>query len=248
MPVAVIFPLVPPGYLAGTPGGKHAMRLFAKLDGREVFLRCVELYTPRDQVAQRIVVATPDDLGLMQERYSAHLGFQGVTVTAGGSDWFSCVARGLEKLKPEVDTVLVHDPCCPAVPFTLLDALEDALARNKAAAGVVPAVPARSGFADVDGPAVAEYVDMAKVLEVQSPQIFRRPALAAAYASRGANTYVDDAELVAAAGGRILTLPGSRFNQRIDSDDMVRLGKDLLEHLPRPKSKTPLAAFGEAEW
>jgi hypothetical protein len=29
---------------------------------------------------------------------------------------------------------------------------------------------------------------------------------------------------------------------------MVRLGKDLLEHMPKPKARTPLAAFGEAEW
>jgi hypothetical protein len=50
------------------------------------------------------------------------------------------------------------------------------------------------------------------------------------------------------AGYKIGTVGGSRFNLRMDSDDLVRLGKDLIGHLPRGKSKTPLTPFGEAEW
>ncbi len=247
MAIAVIFPMVSPPYAA-----KGATRAYAKVDNREVFLRCVELYTPRDQVAQRIVVVPPDDLQTMQEKYSAHLGFQGVTVSGGGSEWFSCVGRALEKLDENVDQIIIHDPCCPAVPFTLLDAMEEALAKYKETqgwGGIVPVLPSRSAFADLTTErTLEEYVDMAKVWEVQSPQLFWRKALVAAYAGRGSNTYVDDAELVIASGRKIATLGGSRYNMRIDSDEMVRLGKDLISHTPKPKPKTPLSAFGEAEW
>ncbi|HVT79350.1 MAG TPA: 2-C-methyl-D-erythritol 4-phosphate cytidylyltransferase [Phycisphaerae bacterium] len=242
MPLAVIFPLVPPAFVA-----KTATRAFAKIDSREVFLRAVEVYTQRN-VEQRIIVVTPDDLQVMQEKYAAHLGFQGVTVAGGASDWFGCVARGLEKLDEAVDTVIIHDPCCPAVSFYQLDALEEALGKEKSAVGIVPVLPTRTGFADLDARLISEFVDMSKVAEVQSPQIFRRKPLADAYAKRGANTFVDDAELMIASGHKIATIPGSRFNQRIDGDEMVRLGKDLLEHLPKPKPKTPLNPFGEAEW
>ena len=244
MSIAVIFPVVTPGF-----AGKGAARPFSKIDGREVFLRCVELYTSRDQVTQRIIVVTPDDLLTMQERYSAHLGFQGVTVTAGGSDWFSCVARGLEKLDENIETVILHDPCCPAAAYTLLDALEEALGKAKNAAGVVPIVPTRNAFADLNADrTLSEYVDMSKTSEVQSPQIYRRQPLVDAYAKRGANIFVDDAELVMNAGHKMATIAGSRFNMRIDNDEMVRLGKDLINHMPKPKSKTPLTPFGEAEW
>lgn len=240
--LAVIFPLVAPPFAA-----KSALRPFSKVDGREVFLRSVELYTPRE-MHQRIVVVTPDDLETMQERFSAHLGFQGVTVAGGGSDWFACVSRGLEKLDEKVDTVIIHDPCCPAVPFTLLDALEEAIGRSKDAAGVVPVLPTRSAFADLESGRIKEYVEMSAVSEVQSPQIFRRAALAEVYVNRGSNTAIDDAELVALAGKKIVTIGGSRFNMRIDSDEMVRLAKDLIGHTPKPKPKTPLTPFGEAEW
>src|SRR3954462_10091766 len=122
MSIAVIFPVVDPPYAAaGAGGGGGKGRAFAKVDSREIFLRCVELYTPRDQVVQRVIVVPPDDLQTMQERYSAHLGFQGVTVTAGGSEWFSCVRRGLEKLDEMehggaviTDVTIVHDTSCPA--------------------------------------------------------------------------------------------------------------------------------------
>lgn len=257
MPIALIIPVVAPGYLAEASAAVRATsRSYAKIDGREVFLRTVELYTPRDQVAQRIVVVPPDDLEEMHDRYSAHLGFQGVTVCGGGSDWFGCVGAALGKLNADIDTVIIHDAACPAVPFTLLDALEEALARNRSAVGVVPVIPTRSAFADITptasgGGLISDYVDMAKVMEVQSPQIFRRKALEQSYAARGADRFVDDAELVQARGGggaKIATIPGSRYNLRIDSDELVRLGKDLLEHMPRPKAKTPLTPFGEAEW
>jgi 2-C-methyl-D-erythritol 4-phosphate cytidylyltransferase len=175
-----------------------------------------------------------------------------VTVSGGGSDWFSCVARAVEKLKEEVQTVFVHDPCCPAVPFTLLDAMEETLAKSKNAGGVVAVLPSRSAFCDVEGDgggrSLKEYVDMSAVSEVQSPQLFRRAALVDGYAKRGGGSFVDDAELVMNAGYRVLTVGGSRLNMRIDSDEMVRLGKDLIEHLPRPKPRTPLTPFGEAEW
>jgi len=247
MKVAVIFPMVAPAYVA-----KGAVRFFSKIDSREVFLRCVELYTPREQVVQRIVVASPDDLGVMQERYSAHLGFQGVNVCGGGSEWFNCVGRGIEKLEAGVEAVFVHDPCCPAVPFTLLDAMEEALERNKNAGGVVAVLPSRSAFCDLEGEgpgrSLKEYVDMAAVSEVQSPQLFRKAVLVEAYGKRGGASFVDDAELVMTAGFRVATVGGSRLNMRMDSDEMVRLGKDLIEHLPRPKSRTPLTPFGEAEW
>ena len=245
MKLAVIFPVVAPPFAA-----KSAAKPFVKVDNREIFLRTVELYAPRERIEQRIVVVPPDDLGTIQQKFAAHLGFQGVSVAGGGADWFSCVARALEKLNPEVEAVIIHDACCPAVPFTLLDALEEAFEKAKGVAGIVPVMPTRCGFADMGGgKAVEEYIDMSSVSEVQSPQIFSRKALDAAYAKRDKEaSYVDDAEMILAQGGKILTIAGSRFNQRIDSDDALKLAKDLIDRMPKPKPKTPLTPFDEAQW
>src|SRR3954464_10972768 len=201
MSMAVIFPLVTPPFV-----GKSYSRAFARIDSREIFLRTIEIYAPRNHVTQRLVVVQPDDMQTMQERFSAHLGFQGVTVAGGTSDWFGCVERGLARLDADIELVMIHDPCCPAVPFTLLDAMEDVLAKAKDAAGIVPVLPSRSAFADVESGETSEYVDMSKVSEVQSPQLFRRKPLEAAYAKRADGTFVDDAELVMSIGNKIATV------------------------------------------
>ena len=249
MSLAVIIPVVSPPYAP-----KSAARPFVKIDNREVFLRTVEVYTPRDEVTQRIVVVQPDDLGLMSEKFSAHLGFQNVQIVGGGADWFSCVARGLEKLNADITHVLIHDACCPAVPFTLLDAIVESATKWKDYSAIIPVLPARSAYADVEGGSLAgrnvtEFIDMASVCEVQSPQLFLRKSLQAAYAARDqANPTIDDAELVLQSGGKILTIAGSRFNQRVDSDDALRIVGDLINRMPKPKPKTPLTPFDEAQW
>src|SRR5262249_35736002 len=155
MKIAVLFIAVSP-----PTAPKQGMRPFAKVENREVFMRAIEIYTPRDQVVQRVLCVGIDDLQLVQEKYAAHLGFQGVNVTAGGPDWFGVVARGLEKLTDEADTVIIHDASCPAVPYTLLDAMEAQL-EKPGVAGVIPVLPARGGFATLNSDKTpAEWIDM----------------------------------------------------------------------------------------
>ena len=165
----------------------------------------------------------------------------------GGPDWFGAVQRGLEKLKPEIDTVLVHDACCPAVPYTVLDALEEALAKTGAAAAVVPiggaTVRAREG--KLGQLAVDKRLEL-----LQSPQIFRRTVLEAAYAKRSGITgeYVDDATLVKLCGTEVTTVAGWRLNIRVDHEELIKLGSDAIKHLPRARSNAPVSPFDEAQW
>lgn len=242
MLIGVLFVMATPVWAA-----KDSGKPFSKIDSREIFMRSIELYANRDQVQQRILCLLPDDLSRIQQKYGAHLAFQGVGTAAGGPDWFGAVQRGLEKLKPEIDTVIVHDACCPAVPYTVLDALEDALGKTGAAAAVVPlgglAVRVQDGKL---GQLVAD-----KRLEIlQSPQIFRRTILEAAYARRGSlgKDYVDDATLVKLCGTDVTSVSGWRLNIRIDHDELIKLGSDAIKHLPRPRSNAPVSPFDEAQW
>ncbi len=223
------------------------MRPFSNVEISEVFMRTIELYTNRE-AEQRVLVVSPDDLAVMQAKYAAHLGFQGVSVTVGGSDWFSAVARGLEKLKPEIETIIIHDACRPAVPYTLLDALEAAVAKTGAAA---PVLSLAGSFAKLESEkSLGASVDTGGLFEVQSPQIFNRKVLESAYANRAnlKGSLTDDAAMIRANGGTVSTIFGSRYNVRIDSEETVKLASDYLSHLPKPKSKAPLTPFDEAQW
>jgi 2-C-methyl-D-erythritol 4-phosphate cytidylyltransferase len=219
-----------------------------KIDNREVFMRSIELYANRDTVEQRILCVLPDNLAQIQQKFGAHLGFQGVAAAAGGPDWFGAAARGLEKLKPEIDVVFIHDACCPAVPFTLLDALEQAVEKTGAAA---PVVILNGSVARLDEAQQAgEWVATSRMVQVQSPQIFSRSVIQQAYAKRsGSKTFVaDDAALVKATGGKVTTINGWPLALRVQSDETLRIAGDILKHLPKPRSKALLSPFDEAQW
>ena len=242
MPIGVLLVMATPVWAA-----KGSGKPFSKIDNREIFMRSIELYANRDAVQQRILCVLPDDLSRIQEKYGAHLAFQGVGAAAGGPDWFGAVRRGLEKLKPEIDTVIVHDACCPAVPFTVLDALEEALGKTGAAAAVVPVGGAtvRAQDGKLGPPSVDERLEL-----LQSPQIFRRTVLEAAYSRRtgGSGEYVDDATLVRLCGTEVTTVAGWRLNIRVDHQELIKLGSDAIKHLPRARSNAPVSPFDEAQW
>lgn len=227
---------------------KTAMRAFAKVDNREVFMRSIEIYANRDEVSQRVLCVGTDDLQTIQSKFAAHLGFQGVNVTAGGPDWFSVVARGLEKLKPEINRVFIHDVCCPAVPYTVLDSLEKAL--DDGAEAAVPVVTISTHIAKVADNTLDASIESQTLHEIQSPQLFTREALQNAYgklASAGGKA-LDDAALVRLTGGKVVAVPGSPYNVRIGSDELVKIGSDYLKHLPKPRKAGPLTPFDEAQW
>ncbi len=239
--IAVLFVIAAPPYPGGVAG-----KPFNKIDNREVFMRTIELYAKRDQVGQRIVCVLPDELERISQKYSAHLAFGGVSVTAGGPDWFGAVARGLEKLKPEIQTVFIHDACRPAIPYTLLDSLEAAVVQTGAA---VPISPVCGSLSRIKGNQLAAPVDSQAVFSIGSPQVFRRDVLVAAYQRRAEfKTPADDAALVRASGCAVATVVDWSLNIRVDSEDALKLAGDALKHLPKQRSNAPFSPFEEAQW
>jgi len=237
--VAVLIVMADPRWAIAGSG-----RPFHKADNREIFLRTIELYANRERVEQRILCVLPDDLSRVSSRYGANLGFQGVTVSAGGPDWFGTVGHALGKLDPQIKWVVIHDASCPATPQTLLDELEEAVTHTGAACPVT-VVQSLMAKSNKSGQALSPAV--VRGYHIQSPCIFSRELICRAYESRGASA-VDDCELVEAAGGKLHPIEGAPLNMRIDSDAMARLAGDLLRHLPKPKPRGPISPFDEAQW
>ena len=246
---AVLFVAYTPPYVPKSAAGVG--RAFAKVETRELFMRTIELYANRDHIAQRMLCVHTDDLQTVQSKYAAHLGFQGVDVSAGGPDWFGIVARGLEKLNPSIDAVLVHDASRPAVTYHLLDALEKAYEAVEEGRGAVAPVLAVSGhLAKVLDNTLDASVDSPALHEIQSPQLFSRALLSAALAKRGAGgeKVPDEAALIRLASGKVTTIPGSAYNIRMSTDEQLKLAADYLKHLPKPRKMGPITPFDEAQW
>lgn len=229
---AVILPAAGRSTRFGDPGRK---KVYADLDGRAVWLRAADAFLGRGDVAQVILAIHPEDRELVARRYGAEVAFRGIRVIDGGAERFDTIAGALAVLAPEVDHVAVHDAARPC------------LAAEQVAAVFVAAVEAGAALLAVavadtlkrvgpDNRTVAT-VPRAGLWGAQTPQVFRRDLLEAAYAARhdllaGGVAITDDAQLAEAMGYPCLVVPGSATNLKITTPDDLALAAAILRARP----------------
>lgn len=129
----------------------------------------------------------------------------------GGPSRSESVRRGLAAVPTEAQVVLVHDAARPAASVELFRRVVHAVTAG--ADAVVPVIDVVDTIQDVDG----TVVDRARLRAVQTPQGFTADALRRAHATGGEAT--DDASLVRAVGGTVVTVPGERWNIKVTEPD-----------------------------
>jgi 2-C-methyl-D-erythritol 4-phosphate cytidylyltransferase len=133
-------------------------------------------------------------------------------VVEGGATRAESVRCGLAAVPADAAIVIVHDA---ARPFAAADLFEAVVAAVRAGAdGAVPAVTVTDTIKEVDADGVVVGTpDRARLVAVQTPQAFRAHVLRRAHAGGAEGT--DDAALVEAAGGRVVTVAGDPVNRKI---------------------------------
>jgi 2-C-methyl-D-erythritol 4-phosphate cytidylyltransferase len=82
----------------------------------------------------------------------------------------------------------------------------------------------------------------------QTPQVFRRDWLQAAYADRARHAGVtDDAQLIEAAGHPVHLVPGSTSNVKITAKEDLFLAEAILKARPKPKGRGPIHPFADEQ-
>ena len=135
---------------------------------------------------------------------------------AGGATRSESVRNGLAAVPGSAGVICVHDA---ARPFASAELFRSVIAAVRSGAdGVVPALPVADTIKVVspDG-RVLSTPERASLVSIQTPQAFRASALRAAHAAGGEGT--DDASLVEAHGGNVITIPGERRNRKITHPD-----------------------------
>lgn len=222
---------------------------FATLDGRAVWIRSAELFVPRKDVCQFIIVIAPEDREKFLRRFSANLAFMNITVADGGATRAESVANALKKVKEEAEFVAVHDAVRPCVTSQLIDAVFNAAQQHGAA---ILALPISDTIKKVDQThRIQATVPREGLWLAQTPQVFRKDWLLAAYAQRDkmSNDVTDDAQLVEAAGYPVHIVEGSPTNIKITTKADLILAEAILKSLPKPKVPGPIHPFAdEMEW
>ncbi|MGA2927522.1 MAG: 2-C-methyl-D-erythritol 4-phosphate cytidylyltransferase [Solirubrobacteraceae bacterium] len=170
-----------------------------------------------------IVIALPaDELG------AAPAG----TIAVPGGEVRSQSVRAALHAAGAGDPVIVHDAARPlADPDLFARALAE-LERSGADAAIA-AAPVADTIKEVggDGRTVTRTLDRARLWAVQTPQVFRRAALAAAL--RGASDELlgaatDDAWLIERTGGTVRLVPSGASNLKVTTPTDLRVAELLL--------------------
>lgn len=223
-------------------------KAFAKLDGRALFLRAIELFVSREDVIQKILAVAPEDIAMVKSTYGANLGFMGVKLVEGGARRCDTVAAALKVVAADADFVAIHDAARPCVSHDRIDAV---FAEGVKTGAAILAVPVTSTLKRVDDSNfIAETVSRERLYEAQTPQVFRRDVLEKAYgglteSQRAAVT--DDAQVVERSGHPVAVVPGDVSNIKITTKADMTLAAAILKVRPsRPAPK--IGAFEEAQW
>ena len=142
----------------------------------------------------------------------------------GGATRSESVRAGLAQVPLDVDVVVVHDAARPLAGTAIYERVVAAIRAGGDAA--IPVVPVSDTIKRVEGTIVVETLDRSTLVAVQTPQAFRASVLREAHASSAEAT--DDAALVEAIGGKVLTVDGDRRNLRLTTRDDVAVALALL--------------------
>ncbi|HEY3242521.1 MAG TPA: 2-C-methyl-D-erythritol 4-phosphate cytidylyltransferase [Phycisphaerae bacterium] len=220
-------------------------KTFAKLDGRPIFLRSLELFINREDVCQTILVVSSSDLSTIKSQYGANLGFMGVQVVTGGEERYQSVAAALNTVREDADLVAIHDAVRPCVTPQMIDAVFAEAQRSGAA---ILAAPLTGTIKRVSAAKVVDAtIDREGLYEAQTPQVFRRDLILAAYRKLPEGV-TDDAQTVERQGQPVTVVLSDASNIKITTRADITLASAILKARPPARPTKAMGAFEEAQW
>jgi len=209
--------------------GADRPKALVELAGRTMLGHSIDALSAARGI-ERIVVALPRGVHLFDLP-------PGVECVEGGEARSDSVRNALEAAGERDELVLVHDAARPLLEPELAERVIAALVGDPAADAAIAATPVTDTIkrAGPDG-TVLETLPRSELWAVQTPQVFRRRALAGALAL-GAGELAgatDDASLVERAGGRVIVVPADPANLKVTTPVDLRLAELLLSERRGP--------------
>jgi 2-C-methyl-D-erythritol 4-phosphate cytidylyltransferase len=218
--VAVILP----GAGKGSRFGAKENKIFQPVAGKEVFLWTIQRFARRADVCQILLAVSAEGARTIRERFSRQLAQMNVACVEGGATRTRSVRHALAMVSDRADLVCVHDAVRPCVQEAQIDAVFATAERTGAA---ILAVPVAQTVKQVDPEGrILRTVPREDLWAAQTPQVFRRDWLLAAYAAGAEAT--DDAELVQALGHPVHVVPGDARNIKITTPADLALATAVL--------------------
>ncbi len=227
--------------------GAGENKILAKIDGRPIFIRTLEMFINREDVCQTILVVPPSGMEEMKEKYGPNLGFMGVKLVEGGDKRYQSVAAGLQAVTDDADLVAIHDAVRPCVTEAMINSVFEEAGKSGAALLASPLTGTIKRAADSG--VVDETVCRENLYEAQTPQVFKRTLIQEAYGKlpEDCSQITDDAQVVELAGHPVSIVKSDPTNIKITTKADVTLASAINKARPA-KTVAKLGAFEEAQW
>ncbi len=205
----------------------YQKKVYASVHGKPVWQYSAQLFSDHLRIAQIIMTISPEDKEMVQEKFAGNLTMLGVEVVLGGEERCDSVRNALERIRPEIRWVAIHDAARPCLSRQSLNQVIEEATKHGAA---ILATPIRSTVKKVDSNTkqIVETVSRDGLWQAQTPQVFRFEDLKRGYgAIQGKPT--DDAAVIEKLGIPIRVVEGSETNMKITTKDDLRTVEGLLK-------------------
>ncbi len=214
---------------AGVRFGGCVRKPLVKLGRDPILVHTVRRLASVSCIREMLIVVNPQDESLVRRKWLPRLRKYRVSdIVVGGRSRQESVKHGLARVPLSADLVLVHDAVRPLVRKGVILATIRAAQR---VGGAILAAPVKATLKRV-GPngLIAGTVPREDLWSAQTPQVFRRSLLAAAYekAERRAFRVTDDAGLLERLGHPVAVVEGSEENIKITTREDLTIAKALL--------------------
>ena len=200
-----------------------------KLRGVPILIRSLQTFSKVERVSFLIVVVGAHEVETVTELLQATEGLKSWVVTVGGRERQYSIANGLKLLPDDAEIVLVHDAARPLVSVRTINDVIDAAEKF---GGAIAAVPEKNTIKVVDEEGFVRYTPpRAQLVNVQTPQGFRREILLRAYERAAEEEFLgtDDSSLVEQLAQKIKVVAGGYENLKITTPEDIHVAETFLQ-------------------
>ena len=211
--------------------GSDSPKALVELAGRPLYEWSLSTLREVEDIDRIAIALPPGDAHGRHEWSVAAPSPPEAIFVSGGATRSESVRRALAAAGSG-DPVLVHDAARPLVTVELVRRTLAALTEDDGLDAAIAAVPVSDTVKRVTEGVVSETLDRSALWAVQTPQVFRRAALARALDVPGEvlAQATDDAWLVERLGGRVAVVPSDSENLKITTPLDLALAELLIAH------------------
>ncbi len=208
--------------------GGSVKKQFLEIKKKPILLHTLERFQQCGDVDDIIVVVPETEIAELKEKIVSGDPLNKISqIITGGRERYHSVYEGIKVIPDSTDYIAVHDGVRPLITIEKISQVILAAKRyGSAILGVTPKDTIKSvrfGFVD-------ETEDRTSLVSVQTPQVFKKEILLAAYRHAFKNNKfgTDDSVLVENLGYRIFVVPGDYINIKITSAEDLLIAEKLL--------------------